>query len=85
MSGGKYDSSLTRVAPVFDQLSELQGDWVRHLLELAEAGSSRAGIPTGIDLTFVKGWWGDSERGFTPRLGPNGSHNDRTSGWSGTR
>jgi hypothetical protein len=58
MPGGLFDSSTTRVAPVFDQLRGRDGDWVRELLLLAEHGSV-ASISRSCDLTFIKGYWGD--------------------------
>jgi hypothetical protein len=65
MPGGVYDSSKTRVAPVFDQLRLRTDDWVRTLLNLAQHG---AGTPVGddIDLAFVQGSWGATERGIHP-------------------
>jgi len=66
MPGGKYDSSKTRVAPVFKRLAERSDDWPRRLLELAEFGSLEAKIPTDLDLSFVRGEWGESEHALAP-------------------
>ena len=65
MPGGVYDSSKTRVAPVFDQLRLRTDDWVRTLLNLAQHG---AGTPVGddVDLAFVRGSWGTTEKGIHP-------------------
>ncbi|MEI8084216.1 MAG: hypothetical protein WCI74_20435 [Actinomycetes bacterium] len=65
MPGGMYDSSKTRVAPVFDQLKLRTDDWVRALLSLPQHGS---GHPVGedVNLAFVKGDWGSAERGLEP-------------------
>jgi hypothetical protein len=66
MPGGKYDSSKTRVAPVFNHLKVLPCEWPRRLLELAEFGSPDSTIGGDMDLSFVEGAWGDKERGFRP-------------------
>jgi hypothetical protein len=65
MPGGIFDSSKTRVAPVFDALSVLKSDWVSQLLALTQAGqSSFSG--TGLDLAFQKGAWGETETPIPP-------------------
>ena len=64
--GGLYDSSKTRVAPVFDQLRIHRGDWVRELISLATCGSSNAVSQSQGDLTFIDGYWGEEERGLNP-------------------
>jgi len=66
MPGGKYDSSKTRVAPVFDMLAQRSDDWLRRLLELAEYGSPEAEIPADLDLSFMHGEWGESEHALRP-------------------
>lgn len=66
MPGGKYDSSLTRVAPVFDQLQAAGGDWVRRLLSLPQFGFAVARELRELDLTFLRGSWGPTERGLPP-------------------
>jgi len=65
MPGGQYDSSKTRVVPVFDQLAVRHDDWIRTLLSLATYGSGVA-VPPDLDLTFVAGNWGVNERGLAP-------------------
>jgi hypothetical protein len=64
MPGGEYDSSITRVEPVFNVLSERTDDWVRRLLNLAEYGN--AAPPSDVDLTYERGYWGECERGLKP-------------------
>ena len=66
MPGGKYDSSLTRVAPVFERLKAQSGEWPRRLLELPEFGSAGSVSTGDMDLTFIEGWWGKAERGLRP-------------------
>ena len=66
MPGGKHDSSKTRVAPIFDRLAALPGDWPRRLLGLAEFGSPGSAIGNDLDLSFVEGAWGDEECGLRP-------------------
>lgn len=65
MPGGRYDSSKTRVAPVFDQLRLRTDDWVRGLLILAQHGSPET-IDDNIDLGYVAGAWGTNEKGIPP-------------------
>ncbi len=86
MPGGPYDSSKTRVAPVFDQLRPKTADWVRQLLTLPRFGSP-ATVPETLDLSFIRGHWGADERGLTPpvsllswlirNLSPPTNHSDR--------
>jgi len=66
MSGGKRDSSKTRVAPVFDILRERSDDWVRQLLSLAECSGTAKEIPGELDLTCLDGKWGTEEQPFPP-------------------
>jgi hypothetical protein len=66
MPGGNYDSSLTRVAPVFDQLQNQRGEWVRHLLAIPRHGFAASKDWHDLDLTFVRGSWGPTERGLPP-------------------
>ncbi len=66
MSGRKYDSSKTRVAPVFDHLAARSDDWPRQLLQLAEFGSPEAEIPADLDLSFLQGEWGKREHALEP-------------------
>jgi hypothetical protein len=64
MPGGQFDSSKTRVAPVFDQLRQRPDRWVQHLLALAEHGEQTTFAR--LDLTVLHGYWGDSELGLDP-------------------
>lgn len=66
MPGGKFDSSLTRVAPVFDRLSTQPADWPARLLALAQCAAPDAVDWRKLDLRYVNGWWGDRERGLRP-------------------
>lgn len=66
MSGGKFDSSLTRVAPVFDRLEAMAKDWPMRLLALAGHGASDCADWRGLDLTYLRGWWGKRERPLRP-------------------
>lgn len=63
MPGGRFDSSKTRVVPVFDRLRQRQDDWVRRLVSLPRHGSARS-VPEEANLTFVHGSWGATERGL---------------------
>lgn len=67
MPGGIYDSSKTRVAPVFDQLSNRKGEWVRELLTVPGLASP-ADVDLGtIDLRFTgKPCWGRNEEALQP-------------------
>jgi hypothetical protein len=66
MAGGKYDSSKTRVVPVFEMLAQRSDEWPRRLLELAQYGSPDAEIPADLDLSFRKGEWGECEHALAP-------------------
>lgn len=65
MPGGQYDSSRTRVAPIFDQLRADGRDWIRQLLTLPRYGSA-ATVPAALDLTLKRGCWGPTEHGLVP-------------------
>lgn len=65
MPGGEFDSSKTRVTPVFDQLRQRQDDWVRRLVALPQHGTGRV-TPAEADLAFVRGYWGATERALFP-------------------
>lgn len=65
MPGGVFDSSKTRVAPVFDALEALGNHWVPQLLSLVEVEGSDRSVPTR-DLTFVRGRWGNDELSIPP-------------------
>lgn len=63
-----FDSSLTRVAPVFDALrASGRPDWVAELLELTGSGGAEAPW-RGLDLTVLEGRWGASEVSLHPPL-----------------
>jgi hypothetical protein len=68
MPGGPRDSSLTRVAPVFDALSRRPDDWPRRLLALAQFGALGGSVPEDLDMSFLRGCWGGGERGLDPPL-----------------
>jgi len=61
-----FDSSKTRVAPVFDRLMVSRADWLPALLALPEAGASRFECDKNHDLRIAEGWWGANERGLQP-------------------
>jgi hypothetical protein len=65
MPGGQFDSSKTRVVPVFEALKPLSRGWIRELLSLAE-GPAVSTRPRDADLTFVNGHWGERELGLQP-------------------
>jgi hypothetical protein len=55
MPGGKFDSSKTRVRPVFDALWTGGRDWLPELLALPSGGCPDAAFAAG-DLTLVNGY-----------------------------
>jgi hypothetical protein len=65
MPGGIYDSSKTRVAPVFSALRECGADWLPALLALA-VGNSAVTRQSGDDLSFLRGYWGEAELAVPP-------------------
>lgn len=66
MPGGMFDSSKTRVVPVFEALAAGDADWVPQLLGLAQGrDAAEVDEPAG-DLTFLKGHWGTNEKGISP-------------------
>ena len=65
MPGGIFDSSRTRVAPVFDALAASKTQWVSELLSLPQNGPSSFSS-AGIDLTFLSGAWGKTETPISP-------------------
>jgi hypothetical protein len=67
---GKYNSSITRVAPVFDALMDRDAtgrSWLPHLLRL---GSRSAGRIEQVQVGSLRSghprWWGKQERRFEP-------------------
>jgi hypothetical protein len=65
MPGGKYDSSKTRVRPVFDQLWQQGRDWLPRLLALPMAGHPEARVRSG-GLQLLEGQWEPNERRLDP-------------------
>lgn len=65
MPGGEFDSSKTRVTPVFDRLQHRPDNWVRRLVALPQHGAGPA-APEQTDLAFVTGAWGAKERALFP-------------------
>jgi hypothetical protein len=65
MSGGKYDSSRTRVQPVFDILKTRGTGWVAQLLTLPRGGCTSYEVGSG-DLTLVDGHWEPHEKCLNP-------------------
>jgi hypothetical protein len=65
MPGGKYDSSKTRVRPVFDALWASGRDWLPQLLELPTGGCKDAEVASG-DLTITDGRWEPQEKCLNP-------------------
>jgi hypothetical protein len=65
MPGGKYDSSKTRVKPIFDALWSRGCDWLPQLLALPTGGCPEAEIKPG-DLTLVEGHWEPREKCLNP-------------------
>jgi len=68
MPGGIFDSSKTRVAPVFDALAGGGKHWVPQLLQLAEHSPNRAAID-GLNLEYLNGGWGANETPLAPPVG----------------
>ena len=64
--GGKYDSSKTRVRPVFDRLWARGRDWLPTLLSLPEFGCGRVLEGNVLDLTLQEGFWEPSEKCLNP-------------------
>jgi hypothetical protein len=65
MPGGKYDSSKTRVWPVFDTLWKRGRDWLPELLSLPTGGCRDAGIERR-DFALLEGYWEPNERCLNP-------------------
>ena len=59
---GKYNSSLTRVVPVFKSISKNK-DWLRTLLTLPKGGKT---IDTDSDLSPTYKYWGKDEYALDP-------------------
>lgn len=66
MPGGQYDSSRTRVAPVFHDLMAQGSTWPAALLDLAQYGSPDAEPRSGIDFTIQETFWGQREKSLDP-------------------
>ena len=65
MPGGPFDSSKTRVGPVFDRVAN-ERDWVRRLLRLAKYAARGEALADAIDLAPTSRSWAPSERGLSP-------------------
>jgi hypothetical protein len=65
MPGGKYDSSKTRVRPVFDQLWQQGRDWLPALLALPSGVHPSTVAPTD-NLRLLEGHWEPDERPLRP-------------------
>jgi hypothetical protein len=64
MPGGKFDSSKTRVTPVFKKISERGDGWVYSLLKLVNAEA--AATATELDLSSSKAYFGEHEHALDP-------------------
>jgi hypothetical protein len=65
---GKYDSSKTRVVPVFDALVQVDatgGEWLGRLLQLPTGGTAFQ-PPASWDLEIQDRGWGDAEKKLEP-------------------
>jgi hypothetical protein len=67
MPGGRYDSSKTRVKPVFDALWKRGRDWLPQLLELSTGGCADSEIKS-TDLTLIDGYWEPQEKCLNPPI-----------------
>jgi hypothetical protein len=65
MPGGKFDSSKTRVKPVFDELWAKGRNWLPQLLALPTDGCRDAEIKPG-KLTLIEGHWEPHEKCLNP-------------------
>jgi len=66
MPAGQYDSSKTRVAPVFDALMAQGSAWPAAFLDLAQYGSPDAEPRSGTDFTIQETFWGPREKPLDP-------------------
>jgi len=66
----KYDSSKTRVVPIFDQLykRDKKGSWLRELISLPVGGNPIC-LPTNCDFTIQDRGWGKHEKKLDPPIG----------------
>jgi hypothetical protein len=64
---GKYDSSITRVVPVFDMLKEGKDSegWLQKLISLPTGGSPVA-LPPGCRFSIDECCWGNNEKKLDP-------------------
>jgi hypothetical protein len=67
MPGGKYDSSKTRVSPVFEALWRSGRDWLPRLLQLPSGGCRPLTAING-NLTLIEGYWEPNERSLRPPI-----------------
>jgi len=71
MAGGRYDSSKTRVKPVFDYLyaADPSGEsWIGPMLSLPRSGSLQPRPTRTESLNKSRSGWGDSERALQPPM-----------------
>jgi hypothetical protein len=66
MPAGPFDSSLTRVVPLFERLRLRTDDWVRALLRQPGSCPYNVRELAALDLRFLDGHWGTRERGLEP-------------------
>jgi hypothetical protein len=66
MPASKYDSSKTRVAPVFDALARSGQEWVLPFLQLAKHPEHIHHISPSCSMKFLSGRWGNNEIGLRP-------------------
>src|SRR5262245_47014435 len=65
---GLYDSSKTRVRPVFDTLWKRGRDWLPALLRLPTLASQSAIASSAEDLQLVEGYWQPNEKPLDPPI-----------------
>lgn len=64
--GGQYDSSKTRVGPVFDRLAKTVEDWLPKLLQLPEYGAEDSESFENLDLSIIEKAWEPCEKKLPP-------------------
>jgi hypothetical protein len=64
---GKYNSSTTRVKPIFDRIASgpAKGLWLPELLRLP-TGGSKLFTPAGFNFTVQEARWGENEKKLDP-------------------
>ena len=66
MSLRKYDSTKTRVTPIFNKISKTDKFWLRRLLKLPKHGSLAVNLTEDDDLTVEDAYWGEYEKPLNP-------------------